>query len=274
MKFNTILVFEKMGKSSKTEKNKKEKARAMNRIKNGYADKLPLRKESMDRIRYLLNGLEKTIPTGFPCFSSETYGSMSAIGISFLFNQVVLGTSDIFLDIGSGIGNVCFYAYFAFQCICIGMEINEERHHLAVSTQGKLMDTLHKTVHLSLRPPILVNSLTFLHMDVTSPELFQAHPGLKHTTVIFVCNLVFSEQLNQSIWNLIIYSFKDCHRVISLKEFHCSRSRSGCIREYADVLDDIVLKKFKSPPGSCSWSFAPVTFYVYDIARKNKTTDN
>jgi len=262
-KVDVVISFLKtiMGRPSKKKEEKRKKSANMNLKKNGFSSKLPITKQKINHVKYLLHETEKSsnhAVTGFPSFSELTYGSMNQKGISFLLSKLNVKETDQFLDIGSGIGGVCIYAFQSFKCNCIGVEIDKERHNLAMELKERL-ELTHS--HKSKK-----SNLFFINSSITNQEIIldkKCGYDITKTTKAYVCNLLFNETLNQQVTKFIGKELLYCQTIVTLKKLPSdtieSRSRTSIIigsRNYQ-------LSEYYSAANSCSWTDKPIKIYVY-----------
>lgn len=70
---------------------------------------------------------------GYEAFSSETYGELMPTLLSEIFRNTGLSADSLFLDLGSGVGNVVLQASLETGCRSFGVEVRDATSRLAVS---------------------------------------------------------------------------------------------------------------------------------------------
>ena len=109
---------------------------------------------------------------------NSTYGELTKCGAFQLFSKFPM-QNKIFCDLGSGIGNVLYYVMSIFPTLnkCIGVELSQERHYIAIEKYRKFVNN---------------NKMEFYNTD-----LLEIPVG--HCDYIYISNLCFPEHLNRNI---------------------------------------------------------------------------
>lgn len=77
-------------------------------------------------------------------FSNETYGELNPNFIEDIIRNAEISPRDVFLDIGSGIGNVAIQVATQVGCTSIGVEIRKDLHEIAIKMLEQAKKTLSK----------------------------------------------------------------------------------------------------------------------------------
>ena len=75
-------------------------------------------------------------------FSSETYGELHPPFVEDIIRKTQLSKDSIFVDLGSGIGNVVLQLAYQVGCKCIGVEIRKELHDIAIDMHKSLLQKI------------------------------------------------------------------------------------------------------------------------------------
>lgn len=170
-------------------------------------------------------------------------GEVSMIGISCILQSVgELGSNDVFLDLGAGVGNVIFQVALQTDVrSCIGVEMRGE---LTRITQSLLDDQPHPRLH----------KVSMYNIEVTPQNILEI-PGVEDVTHVFSHNLLFSESTHFALEELcwlpkvvwIAVSRPPCSR-------HSARCQKGFCRYWS-------LRCVPSVP--VTYADSLVKFYVY-----------
>lgn len=125
------------------------------------------------------------------------YGEITSVGFRSLARRVGLGESDVFADLGSGLGRVVVQAAreFGVERAC-GIEFAQSRHELAVASLEREADDL-------------ASRIVFTQADCADPALWAVADldagshgaegsdtcALSGVTVVYASNLLFGQEL-------------------------------------------------------------------------------
>lgn len=90
-------------------------------------------KQAYKNIKTNLWGIKTDEPNVF-----STYGIMYDDGLKKLIDTITIDETDVFVDFGSGMGNVCFYINMMTKAKTIGIEFIEKRHKVALQMKDYL----------------------------------------------------------------------------------------------------------------------------------------
>jgi len=179
-------------------------------------------------------------PDAHPCEVTPT-------GVTAILSELPpLSLSDVFLDVGSGIGNIVAHVALATE---VGMTIGIEfQDHLA-----QLSKTVIYTAAASL--PKLVK--VFIHGDdVRRTRSSAAHEAMYSSTVAFSNNLVFDPTSIDALEEFATSAPKLVPLVTTRKV--CCRHRNGCKRAFCSVW-----QLCRTIPITASWSTKPHNAFWY-----------
>ncbi|EHK96665.1 putative Histone-lysine N-methyltransferase, H3 lysine-79 specific [Glarea lozoyensis 74030] len=139
----------------------------------------------------------------------NVYGELLPKLVNQVLTETNLKSDQVFVDLGSGVGNVALQAALEFGCESWGCEMMENACTLAdaqkreFSARCRLWGIATGKVHLE-KGDFLENQ--------------RIHATMKRADVILVNNQAFTSQLNQALVNLFL-DLKDGCKIISLKPF-------------------------------------------------------
>ena len=188
--------------------------------------------------------------------TDNVYGELLPRFISNIFRETKLTSSQVFVDLGSGVGNVVLQAALEIGCESWGCEMMPNASQLATlqsrefASRTKLWGLAPGPVHLE-------------HGDFLSnvPTL----SVLKRADVVLVNNQAFTPPLNDKLI-MHFLDLKEGCQIVSLKSFvpqgHKIQARN--LESPINLLRDRELRYFSD---SVSWTDAPGTYHV---ARKDR----
>ena len=119
----------------------------------------------------------------------STYGEITPAGFRTLMASCELGSSDSFVDLGSGRGACVLQAASEYHvCRATGMELAPSRHNLAVAA-------------LAASKADVRSRTSFILGDIGAPEAASALSG--DSTVVWLSNLLFDAELMQRVARLL-----------------------------------------------------------------------
>ncbi|SZF00740.1 unnamed protein product [Blumeria hordei] len=188
--------------------------------------------------------------------TDNIYGELLPPFISRILAEASLTCEDVFVDLGSGVGNVVLQAALEFGCESWGCEMMLNACTLA-EAQSKEFNARCRLWGIK-SGRVNLECGDFLE----NPRILAA---MKRADVILVNNQAFTPELNQKLKDLFL-DFKNGCRIISLKPFvstgHQISSRN--LWDPANLLD---VTKGEYHSGSVSWTDTSGTYY---IARKDE----
>ncbi|KAL9060737.1 MAG: hypothetical protein Q9162_000441 [Coniocarpon cinnabarinum] len=184
-------------------------------------------------------------------WSRNVYGELLAPFNSHVFRETRMDSSSVFLDLGSGVGNVVLQAALEIGCESHGIEEMEECCNLARQQEAefnkrcRMWGVSHGTTDL-----LQGNFLEDTRLGAI----------LQRVDVILVNNYIFPAEVNDQLTRLFL-DLKDGVRIVSLKSFvpegwHLDERR----RESVQGTLEVEKKQFWS--GCVSWSAAGGEYFV------------
>lgn len=201
---------------------------------------------------------------------AKTYGELEPEGIDQVLAHisdlgVPLGVEDIFVDLGSGVGQVALLVFLkTLARLVVGIELVPERHETALIARGHALEALSSLDSEGDSSGHSIDArdreLRFLHGDITD-EAMWGHWA--EATVAFTCSTMFPRELMSDLRDSFISNLRPGALVFSLKGWQgglkdlvpldvlqakTSWSRSGTTRiyMYMRILKPLVLNDLNS----------------------------
>lgn len=179
------------------------------------------------------------------------YGELLHPFISKILVEQTRMTSDqVFVDLGSGVGNVCLQAALEIGCESWGCEMMENACNLADAQRREfgarcmLWGLRHGRVRLE-RGDFRKNSAI---LEV-----------VKRADVVLVNNKAFTSQLNDDLARMFLDLKTGC-KVVSLKSFVADVKSSHHINDVASTILDV--EEYSYPEGYVSWTNAGGPYFI------------
>ncbi len=158
---------------------------------------------------------------------NEIYGEILYYSAIKLIQDLSITAKDHFLDIGSGLGKLACYVYFASEAASVtGIEINSARHAIAIQIKQLIQTQLPRM---------------FENREFSLIEGDFLVSSFEKATIVYLCSTIFSYELLEKIGltlnkmpNVIkIASFRKLpylsnFRCIKRTLIHCSWERVSC----------------------------------------------
>ncbi len=121
---------------------------------------------------------------------NQIYGELYYYSALKLLKYLNLSPNDHFLDLGSGLGKLVFQIYLASNIASVsGIEINKERHSIAMKAMDKLKHKIPSAFNSDRNMKLILGN--FLSDE------FQNR--LEDITVIYICSSIFSFDLLEAM---------------------------------------------------------------------------
>ena len=158
-----------------------------------------------------LDGLAFEIEDDYICKNTvvSTYGEILPESIAKIFKKIKIKDSDIFYDLGSGTGRVCFQIYLEKNIKCIGIEYVKNRYDLSVISNNKLENS----------------KITFINDDFFNINW-------RNATIIYICNTCHPIDLMNKIINKINEDCKALRYLILCKNLKTTPNNFKLIKEF------------------------------------------
>lgn len=183
----------------------------------------------------------------------RTYGEVTLPGMMALFEELKFQKEDVFVDIGSGLGNLVFYASFVKGAKkSYGIEIQRNRHVAAEEIRDDLA--------LLRKPYWDPSSCEFVwtqSFDVNEcPGVDQI---LGNATIVFVNNILFSANSNDQC----IQALNNIALNVRAVVFTSPPAPRASKRAREMEKNPFRLWKSIEVKEACSWCSAPLKYYIY-----------
>uniref|UniRef100_A0A0A9XZ65 Histone-lysine N-methyltransferase, H3 lysine-79 specific n=1 Tax=Lygus hesperus TaxID=30085 RepID=A0A0A9XZ65_LYGHE len=192
----------------------------------------------------------------YTAFSSHVYGETSPKMVSHMIKQLQITEDDIFLDLGSGVGQVVLQMAAAANFkLCIGIETCEVPCEYAVGLEQEF----HKTMkwYGKYYSKFHLYKGDFLEKPYREVIL--------KSTIIFANNFAFGPEVDHHLKE-IFADLDDGVRIVSSKEFSAINFRINQ-RNLSDIGTIMNVSAMKPFEGAVSWTNSKVCFFMHVIDR-------
>lgn len=193
---------------------------------------------SVDRLRRYENGTDNVYGELLHPFVSDILGP----------KQTAMDSTQLFVDLGSGVGNVALHAALEIGCEALGCEVMENACDLA---DAQLVEFAARCRLWGLRP----GKVTLERGDFRTNA--KVHEALKRADVVLVNNQAFTAQLNENLVTMFLDLKPGC-RVVSLKSF--VKSSAHNVNDVGATILDVVDLRY--PEGYVSWTGAGGSYCI------------
>jgi H3 lysine-79-specific histone-lysine N-methyltransferase len=187
-----------------------------------------------------------------------TYGELLPPFVHTIFHQTGLNSSSVFIDLGSGVGNVVLQSALQTGAESWGIEILSTPAQYA-REQASELRARAKQWNISLGPIRLLHGSFLDSPDVDSV--------LQRADVVLVNNKVFEKETNTNLLNKFLDLKLGC-KVVSLESFGggVKGGKHGGRNEYsiASLFEE---ERYESGTNSVSWTGESVEYYIATKAR-------
>ncbi|RPD59337.1 DOT1-domain-containing protein [Lentinus tigrinus ALCF2SS1-7] len=207
----------------------------------------------------------------YEAFSSEVYGELMPMFVSDIFRATGLSESSLFLDLGSGVGNVVLQATLETGCRSFGIEVMPGPAEIARSQLEQF------------RTRCRMWGVRMGEVELEEGDMLKSAKVdqlVKEADVVLVNNKVFLEPLNEALRQKFL-DLKEGAIVVSLKclmgsgrsSTRNSRERSSSPALKERNLDDIgeifTVTAHSYSPGSVSWGGGGGEYFLQRMNRED-----
>jgi [histone H3]-lysine79 N-trimethyltransferase len=179
----------------------------------------------------------------------NVYGELLPRFCSDIFRQVGLNESHVFVDLGSGVGNVVLQAALEVGCESWGIEMMKNPCDLA-ELQAKEFPARAALWGLTAGKANLIRGNFTENTEISAV--------LQRADVVLVNNQAFTPQLNDVLKNMFL-DLKEGAKVASLKPFVSDKIKA---RNAWSAENTLVQKKYEYFSGSVSWTNQMGNWYI------------
>ncbi|XP_063357606.1 histone-lysine N-methyltransferase, H3 lysine-79 specific [Cydia amplana] len=189
-------------------------------------------------------------------FSPEVYGETSYELIAQMIDQIDITSEDVFVDLGSGVGQVVLQMAAATPCrICFGVEKAE-----VPSKYAECMDSNFK---MWMR---WYGKKYGEYKLIKGDFLMDEHrEKINAATIVFVNNFAFGPHVDHQLKERFA-DLKDGAKIVSSKSF-CPLNFRITDRNLSDIGTIMHVSVMSPLKGSVSWTGKPVSYYLHIIDR-------
>ena len=185
-----------------------------------------------------------------------TYGELLPGFVHSIFQQTGLNSQHVFVDLGSGVGNVVLQSALQTGAESWGIEIMDTPASFA-NDQANELRARSRLWNISLGP------VTLLHGDFLESPVVDAL--LRRADIVLVNNKVFPQKLNGALLDKFLDLKEGC-KVVSLESFGGGAGKQGVRNEnsIANIFDE---ERYDSGTNSVSWAGESVEYFIATKAR-------
>ncbi|KAH3681197.1 hypothetical protein WICPIJ_007832 [Wickerhamomyces pijperi] len=186
-------------------------------------------------------------------FSAEVYGELLPSFVSKLLVQTRLNSDSIFLDLGSGVGNVVLQAALEYGAESYGCEMMDNCADIAAK---QLFEFEARSRIYGIRP----GKVGLIHSDFTKSD--QVAEVLPKADVILITNFLFDDELNAKVLEMLRV-VKVGARIISLKPV--VPDSYTWEEDENQYISKLKVQRFEFGQDSVSWSGSTGFYYVSEV---------
>ncbi|XP_050497396.1 histone-lysine N-methyltransferase, H3 lysine-79 specific isoform X2 [Diabrotica virgifera virgifera] len=189
-------------------------------------------------------------------FSPEVYGETSYDLVCQMIDQIEITSDDVFIDLGSGVGQVVLQMAAATPCkICLGIERAEVPSRYAESMNRNFRTWMQWYGKKYGEYKLLKGDfLTEEHRE-----------KINQATIVFVNNFAFGPAVDHQLKERFA-DLKDGAKIVSSKSF-CPLNFRITDRNLSDIGTIMHVSEMSPLRGSVSWTGKPVSYYLHLIDR-------
>lgn len=189
-------------------------------------------------------------------FSPEVYGETSYEFIAQMINEFEIDDDDVFIDLGSGVGQVVLQMAAATSCkLCVGIEKSEvpAKYAEAMNTHFRFWMKWYGKIHSEYK---------LIKGDFLEDKYKEV---IMNSSLIFVNNFAFGPRVDHML-KMRFADLKDTSRIVSSKAF-CPLHFRITDRNLSDIGTIMHVREITPLKGSVSWTGKPVSYFLHTIDR-------
>lgn len=186
----------------------------------------------------------------YESFSDNVYGELLPKFLSRIFRETSLKSDQVFIDLGSGVGNCVLQAALETGCESWGCEVMDNPNTLA---QLQAEEFPARCRLWGIKP----GAVNLIHGDFLTHE--SVRQVLKRADVILVNNQAFTSELNDKL-KYVFLDLKEGCQIVSLKPFRspAHKIKDSNVNDPVNVLTVLEKERWSS---MVSWSDDPGKWY-------------
>ncbi|OCL14931.1 S-adenosyl-L-methionine-dependent methyltransferase, partial [Glonium stellatum] len=183
----------------------------------------------------------------------KTYGELEKSFVSSLLAAHSVSPGSRFVDLGSGVGNICLQAALETGCDSYGCELDAQRHQAAEAY-------LQQAGPVSRATNLLSRNVSLECGDIFRSKTCRA--AIEGADLIVCSNFKLPEELIQKQEEHLRW-MKPGARMVSFQPIVKGRTRRG--KDLVVMLGGlgVTVTKETSSPNAASWTGSPVTYWTY-----------
>lgn len=183
--------------------------------------------------------------------TDHIYGELLHPFISkILVEQMAMTSDQVFVDLGSGVGNVCLQAALEIGCESWGCEVMEKACNLA---EAQAREFAARAMLWGIKPGEV-------HLERGDfRKSLAMHEALKRADVVLVNNKAFTSQLNDDLVRMFLDLKPGC-KVVSLRSFVADSKSSHNVNDVGSTILDV--EEHAYPEGYVSWTNAGGPYFI------------
>lgn len=189
-------------------------------------------------------------------FSPEVYGETSYDLVCQMIDQIEITNEDVFVDLGSGVGQVVLQMAAATPCkICFGVE------------KAEVPSKYAESMNLNFRKWMRWYGKKYGNYELIRGDFLTDFHREKivGATIVFVNNFAFGPTVDHALKERFA-DLKDGARIVSSKSF-CPLNFRITDRNLSDIGTIMHVSEMSPLRGSVSWTGKPVSYYLHIIDR-------
>ncbi|KAJ7188230.1 S-adenosyl-L-methionine-dependent methyltransferase [Mycena filopes] len=193
----------------------------------------------------------------YAAFSSAVYGELMPSLVYEIMELTKLSHNSLFLDLGSGVGNIVAHASLQTGCRSYGIELNPKpakvARDMAANFQVRCRMWGLKVGDIELEEGDMLTSC-------------RVNELISQADVVLVDNKVFEQSLNEQLWPKFL-DLKEGAYVVSMVPFVSSLNARITERNVDDISAIFDVSEHTYQPGSISWGNNGGTYYIHRVDR-------
>ncbi|KAH8834880.1 histone-lysine N-methyltransferase [Flagelloscypha sp. PMI_526] len=193
----------------------------------------------------------------YQAFTSLVYGELMPSLVYEMLRKTNVRQNMLFMDLGSGVGNVVIQAALQTGCRSFGVELNDAPAEIAANMVAPFKARCRMW-------GVTCGDIELVKGDMlTHPRVSELLP---QADVVLVDNKVFTQQLNESLKPKFL-DLKEGAIVISLKPFVSSLNGRLTERNIDDMATIFDVTEHEFASGSVSWGNGGGSYYIHRVDR-------
>ncbi|KAJ3044500.1 Nucleosomal histone H3-Lys79 methylase [Rhizophlyctis rosea] len=216
-------------------------------------------------ISLLQQTYEQTVPHFFTQITkakvgtSEHYGEIAPYFVNDIITRLAISPSDTFIDLGSGVGNVCLQVSLQTGATSYGIELMPDRTTVATQFQTALERTLHAKGYGM--GPCTLRTGDFL-TDTSTADIL-----MTDASIVFINNPVFTASTLQGLKALFASTLKEGTRIVSMVNLGRPQGRKLTLRNATEFESMVTTRVVPYESGWVSWAATGKEYFVHTVDR-------